>query len=97
MKSIRVRDGVVPLTQLKAKTAEVVRRVQDTGRPVLVTRHGRSVAVLLSVGAFEEYQETMENAALQRAVDAAERQIARGEHVEQDQAEAMMDRLLDRG
>ena len=39
----------------------------------------------------------MENAALQRAVDAAERQIARGEHVEQDQAEAMMDRLLDRG
>lgn len=96
MRNIRVREDVIPLTQLKAKTAEVVRQVQDSGRPVLLTRHGRSVAVLLSVGAFEEYQETMEHAALQRAVDAAERQVARGEHLEHDQVEAMMDGLLDR-
>lgn len=96
MRSLRVRDDVLPLTELKAKTAEVIRQVQESGRPVLLTRHGRSVAVLLSVGAFEEYQETMENAALQRAVDAAERQIGRGQHVEHDEAQALMDRLLDR-
>lgn len=96
MRNIRVRDDVIPLTELKAKTAEVVRRVQESGRPVLVTRHGRSAAVLLSVDAFAEYQETMEAAALQRAVDAAERQVSRGEFLEHGQVDLLMDRLLER-
>ncbi len=43
-----------PMSDLKSAGADVVRQARETGRPVALTRHGRAVAVVLSVEAFDE-------------------------------------------
>ena len=49
MAHIQISKDVRPIWDLKAKAAEIVRQVNDSRRPVILTRHGRSVAVILSV------------------------------------------------
>lgn len=43
--------GTVNIRELSRKTGEVVEEVVNTGRPALVTRHGRVVAALVAVDA----------------------------------------------
>lgn len=50
-------EDVVPLTDLKANPARVVNQVKETHRPVLLTSHGRGVAVVQDLDDFEKNQE----------------------------------------
>ncbi len=63
--SVRFSEDVVPLGDLKTNPGRVVQRTGRTGRPVLLTSHGRGVAVLQSLEAFEMRQEQV---AFMRAV-----------------------------
>lgn len=82
MARVRLSEDLRPLTDLETQVSEVVEQASSTGRPVVLTREGRGVAVLLSVEAFEELQSSSERLALQRAVDEAERDLAEGNWVE---------------
>ena len=59
MRSLAVKfsEDVVPLGDMKINPGKVVRRVDETGRPVLLTSHGRGVAVLQGLDEFEAAQE----------------------------------------
>ena len=50
-------------------------QVQATGRPVILTQHGRSAAVLLDVSVYEEL---LDELALLRDIKTAEGQVAKG-------------------
>lgn len=78
----KLSEDLRPLSDLETQSFEVVRQARTTGRPVVLTREGRGVAVLLSVEAFEEMQTSVERHEVQRAVDEAERDIAEGNWVE---------------
>ena len=60
-----------------------MRRVQRTRRPVVLTQHGRSVAVLLDV---REYDALLERLELLHDVQTAEKQIATGRGVAHSRA-----------
>jgi len=55
--TIKFSEDVVPLGDLKANPGKVVRRADETRRPVLVTSHGRGVAVVQGLSDFEAAQE----------------------------------------
>jgi len=55
--SVEFSEDVVPFGDLKVNLDKVVRRTGETGRPVLLTRHGRGVAVVHGLSAFEAAQE----------------------------------------
>jgi prevent-host-death family protein len=55
--TVRFSEDVVPLGDMKVNPGRVVRRVDETGRPVLLTSHGRGVAVVQALGEFEAAQE----------------------------------------
>lgn len=59
MRSLTVKfsEDVVPLGDMKINPGKVVRRVDETGRPVLLTSHGRGVAVVQGLDEFEAAQE----------------------------------------
>jgi prevent-host-death family protein len=82
MAQLKLSEDLRPLTDLETQSSELVQQAHATGRPVVLTREGRSVAVLLSVEAFEDLQRSSGNAELQRAVDDAERDLADGNWVE---------------
>jgi prevent-host-death family protein len=52
--------GVIAISQARENLAEVIESTQRSGEPIVLTRHGRPVAVVL------------EHAALERLVAAAE-------------------------
>ena len=58
--AVRFSQDVVPLGDMKVNPGKIVRRVDETGRPVLLTSHGRGVAVVQSLSEFEAAQEERE-------------------------------------
>ena len=54
---MRISDDFVPVSEFKAQAAEWLRKVGETGAPVVVTQNGRPAGVLLSPQAFDELTE----------------------------------------
>lgn len=57
MRGVRIAEDFVPVSELKAQAAEWLRRLAETGAPIVVTQHGKPAGVLLSPGAFDELTE----------------------------------------
>lgn len=83
MSAIRFSEDIRPLTEFRANAAAFVEQVQTTHRPIVLTQHGRSAAVLLDVS---EYERLVERAELLEDIQIAEEQLARGEGVEHEAA-----------
>jgi len=92
MANVKLSEDLRPLSDLETRVSEVIEQASSTGRPVVLTREGRGVAVLLSVEAFEELQSSSNRLALQRAVDEAERDLAQGNWVEHSDVERKLTR-----
>jgi prevent-host-death family protein len=45
---------VIPVTDLKINPGKIIRHVQESHRPVVLTRRGRGVAVVQSLSDFED-------------------------------------------
>ena len=67
---------VRPVTEFRAHTSAVLEQVQTTKRPVVLTQHGRSAAVLLDV---DVYESLVEEVAVIRDIRKAEEQLAEAE------------------
>ncbi len=61
----RFSQDVVPLADLKVNPGRIVKHASEAGRPVLLTRRGRGVAVVQSVA---EYESAAEERAFMRGV-----------------------------
>jgi prevent-host-death family protein len=57
---VKFSEDVVPLGDLKMNPGKVVRHAAEAGRPVLLTSHGRGVAVVQGLSDFEAAQEERE-------------------------------------
>ena len=44
---------IIPVRDLRQETAAVLKRVQSSGQPVVITQRGRTAAVMLSLDAYE--------------------------------------------
>ena len=64
---VKFSEDVVSLGDMKVNPGKIVRQVAETGRPVLLTSHGRGVAV---VQALSEYEAAQEEREFMRAVVA---------------------------
>jgi prevent-host-death family protein len=79
MPKVLPTEDVRPLSEFRANAAAFVNQVRDTRRPLIITQHGRSAAVLLDVKAYEDL---VEHAELLHDVKMAETQIAEGKYIE---------------
>lgn len=87
VRPIRFSRDIRPLSEFRANAAAFIQQVRRTGRPLVLTQHGRSAAVLLDV---DEYERLVERAELLEDVAAAEDQLARGEGVDHATAKAQL-------
>ena len=93
MRPIRFSRDIRPLSEFRANAATFVQQVRETRRPLVLTQHGKSAAVLLDV---DEYERLVERAELLDDIATAERQIDAGEGVEHEAARAELIRRLKR-
>ncbi|MEM7246646.1 MAG: type II toxin-antitoxin system Phd/YefM family antitoxin [Acidobacteriota bacterium] len=54
-----LKDDIRPITQLKNHTAELVREVGETGRPMVITQNGEARAVLMDVEVFDRWRDAL--------------------------------------
>ena len=55
--SVKFSEDIVPLTDMKVNPGKVVKRTNESHRPVLLTSRGRGVAVMQSLDDFEKSEE----------------------------------------
>lgn len=56
----RFSEDLTPISDFRLRTAEIVSKVKKTRRPVILTRRGRSAAVLEDIGEYERRVERLE-------------------------------------
>lgn len=87
MRKARPSQDIRSLSEFRASVATFVEQVQVTQRPLILTQHGRSAAILLAVEAYEALLERVE---LAEDVRTAEAQIASGHGLAHGKARALV-------
>ncbi len=60
MQKIKIDQDIRPLSEVRNNMATFIKQVHDTKRPVIITQHGKGVAVLIDANEFEAMQEKIE-------------------------------------
>lgn len=87
MQRINPKEDIRPLSDFRAGVSSYIQQVVETKRPLVITQHGRGVAVLTDVGEFESMQARLE---LLEDVYKAENQIDEGRGVDHETAKSMV-------
>jgi antitoxin YefM len=87
MSPLRPSTDVRPVTEFRANTSAVIEQMHSTKRPVILTQHGRSAAVLLDP---EVYEDLIDELELLRDLAISETQIAEGKVVPHDEVARRM-------
>lgn len=83
MPKVLPTEDIRPLSEFRANAAAFVSQVKETKRPLILTQHGRSAAVLLDVA---EYEALVEQVELLRDVRQAEKELSEGKGIDHAQA-----------
>ena len=87
MQRIHLSQDIRPLSEFRANAAALIKQVQHTGRPLVLTQRGHSAAIVLDVQAYEQLLEELE---LLRDVHAAEREMDTGDGTPHQEAKALL-------
>ena len=85
MHRIQLSQDIRPLSEFRANVASFIQQVHKTNRPLVITHHGKSTAVLINVDGYEAMLEKLE---LLQDVHDAEQQVRQGKSVEHKIARA---------
>ncbi len=90
MQRLRIDQDIRPLSEVRTGIANFIKQVHDTKRPVIITQHGKGVAVLLDAHEYEAMQEKLE---LLADIQISIGQLENGQGVSQEDAK---ERILKR-
>jgi prevent-host-death family protein len=82
---------IIPVTDLRQDAAAVLKRVQTSQQPLVITQRGRAAAVMLSIEAYERGEQERQ---LLRLLARGEQEIAAGMGHDLDAVLAEADALL---
>ncbi len=60
MQRLKIDEDIKPLSDVRTGIASFIKQVHNTKRPLIITQHGKGVAVLLDVSEYESMQEKLE-------------------------------------
>lgn len=87
MIKVRPTEDIQPLTAFRANVAGFIDQVRSTHRPLVLTQHGRSAAVVLGAA---DYQALLDELELLRDISIAERQIEAGLRIPHEEVEQQL-------
>ena len=67
MRAVRISEDIVPVSDVRAQAADWLKRLADTGQPVVITQNGKAAGVLVSPS---EFDRMCERARFLEAIDA---------------------------
>jgi prevent-host-death family protein len=54
-----LKDAIEPITVLKTRSAELIRRAKESGGPIVITQNGKATAVLVDAVSYERQQKQL--------------------------------------
>ena len=57
MQRLKIDQDIRPMSEFRTGIASFLKQVHETKRPLIITQHGKGVAVLLDVAEYEAMQE----------------------------------------
>jgi prevent-host-death family protein len=57
VKAVQISDGIVPLGEFKAQAAKLLKRIGESGQPMVITQNGPPAGVLVSPREYDRMQE----------------------------------------
>jgi len=91
MQRLKIDQDIKPLSEIRTGIATYIKQVHDTKRPMIITQHGKGVAVLLDAHEYEAMQEKLE---LITDVQISLNQLENGQGIDhQDAKEKVLKRV----
>lgn len=87
MQPINLKEDIQPLSEFRSGVSSFIQQVTETKRPLLITQHGKGVAILADVEEFEKLQMRLE---LLETIYKAESQIDEGRGISHEDAKSMV-------
>lgn len=78
MQRIRLDQDIKPLSEFRANVTSLIEEMKKNKRPLVITQHGKSSAVVIDVS---EYEALLEKIELLSDIQAAEDQLRDGKGV----------------
>jgi prevent-host-death family protein len=82
MSQIQLDQDIRSLSDFRANAASYIERVKSKRRPLILTQHGKSSAVLIDV---EDYQKMLDKIQLLEELSTARKELNNGEGVSQEE------------
>ena len=57
MKSLQVSEDILPIGQFKTQASQVLRKLREAQRPIVITQNGKPTAVLITPEEFDRLHE----------------------------------------
>lgn len=93
MRRLNLEEDIIPLSEFRANAASLVKQVKDTRRPLVITQHGKSSAILIDV---KEYQSLIDKIEILQDIQLAERQLADGKGIPHSDAKKLISQKLEK-
>jgi len=79
---MNIKEDIKPISYIKTNAADMLKRVNDTHHPMIITQNGEAKAVLLDT---ETYQSMINSIGILKIMSQSENDIEKGELTDQDQ------------
>ena len=83
MKRILFNQDIRPLSEFRANASALIEQIRSTKRPMVITQHGKSSAVILDV---EEYESLLDKIELLQEVQLGRTQLEQGLGIPHEEA-----------
>ncbi|MFZ5571004.1 MAG: type II toxin-antitoxin system Phd/YefM family antitoxin [Thermodesulfobacteriota bacterium] len=87
MQKFKIDQDIRSMSEVRNAMASYIKQVHETKRPVIITQHGKGVAVLLGANEFEAMQEKID---LLSDVQTSLNQLTKGEGISHQKAKATL-------
>ena len=87
MQRVKFDTDIRPLSDFRANVTSIIDEIRNTKRPIIITQHGKSAAVMLDVG---EYENLLDKIELLSEITISETKIQNGEGIAHDDVKNMI-------
>ncbi|MBA7673073.1 hypothetical protein ES703_81261 [subsurface metagenome] len=83
MNRLLLNKDILSLSEFRSNASTLIKQVHDTKRPLVITKHGRSTAVILDIN---EYEDLVRMNELLLDIRKAEEQLVTGQGISHEKA-----------
>jgi prevent-host-death family protein len=78
---MNIKDDIKPISYIKTNAAEMLKRVNETHNPIIITQNGEAKAVLLDT---DSYQSIIDSIGILKLLAQSEKEIENNEIMDQE-------------